>query len=33
MEKYEDLPVLWTEDYSELTSDYLEEKFDEFLET
>ena len=33
MEKYEDLPVLWTEDYSEFTSDYLEEKFDEFLET
>ena len=33
MEKFEDLPVLWTEDYSELTSDYLEEKFDEFLET
>jgi hypothetical protein len=33
MEKYDDLPVLWTKDYTELSTEYLEEKYEEFLET
>ena len=33
MEKYDDLPVLWTKDYTELSVEYLEEKYEEFLET
>jgi hypothetical protein len=39
MEKYDDLPVLWTNAisefhyYTELSVEYLEEKYEEFLET
>ena len=28
--KYEGLPILWTKDYSEITEDYLNEKWEEF---
>ena len=31
--KLEGLPVLWTKDYTELTEEYLEEKYKEILET
>lgn len=31
-EKYADLPVLWTEDYTELSVEYLEKQYNEFLE-
>ena len=30
-EKYKDLPVLYTTDYSEITNDYLESKYQEML--
>ena len=29
--KYSGLPILWTDDYSEITNDYLKEKYTEFL--
>lgn len=29
--KYSGLPILWTDDYSEITDSYLEEKYEEFL--
>ena len=32
MEKYDNLPIVWTTDYTELTEDYLEEKYKEMLE-
>jgi hypothetical protein len=31
--KYEDLPVVYTNDYSDLTKEYLYEKYEEILET
>jgi hypothetical protein len=33
MEKYDNLPVLWTENYKELSVEYLNNKYDEFMET
>lgn len=30
--KYCGLPILWTDDYSEITDDYLEDKYTEFLD-
>ena len=32
-QKYNGLPILWTDDYSEITDDYLEQKYLEFLNT
>jgi hypothetical protein len=32
LEKYRDLPVLWTEDYGEITESYLLRKYDEMLD-
>ena len=29
--KYSGLPILWTDDYSEINDEYLEEKYNEFL--
>lgn len=29
--KYKNMPILWTKDYSEITPDYLNEKYNEFL--
>jgi hypothetical protein len=31
-EKYKDLPVLWTTDYSEITREYLEQKYNEMID-
>lgn len=31
VEKYGNCPILWTDDYSEITSDYLTEKYEEIL--
>lgn len=33
MESFKDLPILFTKDYSEITKEYLEEKYEEILET
>jgi hypothetical protein len=33
MEKYDNLPVLWTSNYKELSIEYLNDKYDEFMET
>lgn len=33
MEKYDNLPVLWTSNYKELSVEYLNNKYDEFMET
>jgi hypothetical protein len=33
MQKYDNLPILWTTDYTELTEEYLEKKYKEMLET
>ena len=33
MEKYDNLPVLWTSNYKELSVEYLNDKYDEFMET
>jgi len=30
--KYSGLPILWTDDYSEINDEYLEEKYNEFLD-
>lgn len=32
MDKYKNLPILYTKDYSEITEEYLNEKYEEFLE-
>ena len=33
IDKYKDLPVLYTKDYSEISRDYLESIYDSFLNT
>ena len=32
MDKYQNLPILYTKDYSEITEEYLNKKYEEFLE-